>query len=161
MLSAKLIEGFKAPGTKRLEVFDAGLQCFGTRVSPNGRKAWLIRQQGRQRRITIGTYPAISLAEARNLRQEKICEAQLGLFSEEFKASKQTLEEVIPVFIQMHAKPRNRGWRAAERVLSKCGPLNHRPLDEIKRSEVVQVLDTLIASGMTAGTTAHCLLSKH
>jgi hypothetical protein len=74
------------------------------------------------------------------------------LFSEESKASKQTLEEVIPVFIQMHAKPRNRGWRAAERVLSKFGPLNHRPLDEIKRSEVVQVLDTLIASGMTAGT---------
>jgi hypothetical protein len=73
MLSANLMEGFKAPGTKRLEVFDAGLQCFGTRVSPNGRKAWfvVIRQQGRQRRITIGTYPAISLAEARNLRQEK------------------------------------------------------------------------------------------
>ncbi len=65
-LAPKIIEYLKAPGPKRLDVWDTVLQGFGVRVSPNGRKVWfaVVRSNGRQKRVTIGTYPAISLAEA-------------------------------------------------------------------------------------------------
>jgi hypothetical protein len=39
-LAPKIIEYLKAPGPKRLDVWDTVLQGFGIRVSPSGRKAW-------------------------------------------------------------------------------------------------------------------------
>ena len=82
-LSPKLIEHLKAPGPKRLDAWDTVLQCFGVRVSPNGRKTWfvIVRINSRQKRVTIGTYPAISLAEARGEARKSIRDAQLGLIS--------------------------------------------------------------------------------
>jgi hypothetical protein len=66
-LAPKLIDHLEAPGPERLDVWDTVLQCFGVRVSPGGRKTWfvIVRADGRQKRVTIGTYPAVSLAEAR------------------------------------------------------------------------------------------------
>lgn len=65
-LSPKLVEHLKAPGPKRMDVWDSILQCFGVSVSPGGRKSWIViaRVDGRQKRVTIGTYPAVSLAAA-------------------------------------------------------------------------------------------------
>ena len=66
-LSPKIVEHLKAPGPKRMDAWDTVLQCFGVRVSPSGRRTWflIVRVDGRQKRVSIGTYPAISLAEAR------------------------------------------------------------------------------------------------
>jgi hypothetical protein len=66
-LTSKLIEHVKAPGPKRMDLWDIGLPGFGVRVSPNGHKSWFVmaRIDGRQTRFTMGTYPAVSLAEAR------------------------------------------------------------------------------------------------
>jgi hypothetical protein len=69
-LTAKALEYLHARGPKRLDVWDTVLQGFGVRVSPTGRKVWfvVVRPNGAPRRITIGTYPAISLAQAREAR---------------------------------------------------------------------------------------------
>ena len=42
-----------------MDVWDIVLQGFGVRVSPTQRKSWfvIVRVNGRQKRITIGTYP--------------------------------------------------------------------------------------------------------
>ena len=83
-LSPKLVEHLKAPGPKRLDAWDTVLQCFGVRVSPTKRKTWfvIVRADGRQKRITIGTYPAISLAEARVEARKIVRDAQLGVLSD-------------------------------------------------------------------------------
>ena len=85
-LSPKLIEHLKSPGPKRMDVWDTVLQCFGLRISPTGRKAWfvIVRLDGKQKRITIGTYPALSLAEARAearkiIRDARFCRSGFGL----------------------------------------------------------------------------------
>ena len=59
-LTPKMIDYLKAPGPKRMDVWDTVLQAFGVRVSPGGRKTWfvIVRVGGRQKRVTIGTYPA-------------------------------------------------------------------------------------------------------
>jgi site-specific recombinase XerD len=56
-----------------------------------------------------------------------------------------TLGEVIPQFIELYAKPRNRDWQETSRILTKFTSLNHRPINAIKRLEVVRVLDGLAA----------------
>jgi len=84
-LSPKVIEHLKATGPKRMDVWDTVLQCFGVRVSPGGRKTWfvIVRVDGRQKRVSIGTYPAITLAEARAQAHRIIRDAQLGIFDDD------------------------------------------------------------------------------
>lgn len=47
----------------------------------------------------------------------------------------------------MYAKPRNRDWRGTERILTKFKSLNAKPVDQIKRADIVRVLDTIIVGG--------------
>ncbi len=51
---------------ERYEVWEDGRSGLGIRVSPSGRKVWVLmyRFDGRARRMTLGTYPAVSLAAA-------------------------------------------------------------------------------------------------
>jgi hypothetical protein len=125
---------------------------FGVRVSPGGRKTWfvIVRPQGRARRITIGTYPSIQLAEARDAASKLIRDGQLGIVRPS-EMRGQTLRATIPLFIAMYAKPKNRRWRQTERVLWKFEDLFDLPLHQIKRTDAVRVLDQLIGAGMTSG----------
>jgi Arm DNA-binding domain len=102
-LAPKIIEHLKTPGPKRMDVWDTVLQCFGVRISPGSRKTWFVtvRVGGRQKRVTIGTYPAISLAEARGEARMIIGDAQLGMFGDSKKSSALTLGDAVPLFIQL------------------------------------------------------------
>lgn len=146
-MTSKVVEFLNAPGPKRMDVWDTVLQGFGMRVSPTGRKAWfvMVRPDGRPKRVTIGTYPAISLADAREQAGKIIHDVQLGVF--EKPAETPTLGETVPLFIQLYAKPKNRGWKETERLLGDFQTLFNRPIDAIKRSDVVRVLDVMVASG--------------
>ena len=147
-LTPKFVEHVTAPSVKRFEVWDTALQCFGIRVSPTGRKVWfvVVRVDGRQRRMTIGTYPALSLAEARDQARKLIRDAQLGRLTEKHEELL-TLGDAVPLFVQLYAKPKNKGWKEADRLLRKFQSLFARPLTQIKRSDVVRVLDDVVASG--------------
>jgi integrase len=148
-LAPKTIEHLKAPGPRRLEVWDTVLQGFGVRVSTTGRKVWFVvtRVGDRQKRVTIGTYPAVSLAEARDEARKLIRNAQLGVAEDSPASPTLTLGEATPLFINLYAKPKNRSWRACERLLGTFRALADKPLGELKRSDLVRVLDQLIASG--------------
>jgi len=148
-LNSKTVEHLKASEPKRTEVWDTALQSFGIRVSPTGRKVWfvVIRTQRRPKRITIGTYPSISLREARDAARKIIRDAQLGVFEKKPRAATPTLGETIPLFIQLYAKPKNRGWKRVEGLLKPFEALFPLPLQELKRSDVVRALDALVASG--------------
>ncbi len=60
------IAGLK-PKAKIFEVWEDGRTGLGVRMSPKGRKSWnyMYRFGGKARRMTLGTYPAVSLACAR------------------------------------------------------------------------------------------------
>lgn len=130
-----------------MDVWDTVMQGFGVRVSPTGRRTWfvIVRPDGRPKRVTIGTYPAISLAEARERAGKIIRDVQLGVF--EAPAETLTLGETVPLFVQLYAKPKNRGWKETERLLGNFQTLFGKPLHEIKRSYVVRVLDVMVGSG--------------
>ncbi|NQY00593.1 MAG: tyrosine-type recombinase/integrase [Flavobacteriaceae bacterium] len=54
------------PSNKRTDYWHSGLKGFGIRVAPSGRKTWfyLYSQNRIQRRMSLGYYPKVSLAQA-------------------------------------------------------------------------------------------------
>lgn len=55
-----------APSSKQYTIWDTSVPGFGLRVNPGGSKTWTLVTGVRRERITIGRYPLISLAEARD-----------------------------------------------------------------------------------------------
>ena len=71
-----------APKGQRIEFWDSLLPAFGLRVSDHGRKSWVVmyrrKSDGRQKRLTLGTYPAVELSKARSLARDALQEVAEG-----------------------------------------------------------------------------------
>ena len=67
-LTAASIDRIKPPASGQVEYFDKGFPGLALRVSYGGGKSFVYfyRIGGKLRRMTLGTYPAISLAQARD-----------------------------------------------------------------------------------------------
>lgn len=153
-LTPKLIDSLPAATTKRYEVRDEIVTGLMVRVSYTGAKVWCLAAtvKERPRRIKLGTYPVLSLADARDKARDVLRQIQLGIFEKMTEEpGTPTLGEIVPQFIELYAKPRNRSWKPTARVLTKFAPLYDKPIDAIKRGDVVKVLDELVASGMGTG----------
>ena len=66
-LTDAAVKRLKPPKTGQIDVFDQGYPGLALRVSYGGRKAFVFmyRHGGKVHRLSLGTYPAIGLAEAR------------------------------------------------------------------------------------------------
>jgi hypothetical protein len=62
-LTDRAIEALRPKGAQ-YEVWDEARKGFGVRVTPRGIKSfvWLYHFDGKPRRITFGSYPALTLA---------------------------------------------------------------------------------------------------
>jgi hypothetical protein len=66
------VDRTKPPQKGQVDHFDKGFPGLALRVSYGGGKSWVFfyRIGGKLRRMTLGTYPALSLAEARDAWRE-------------------------------------------------------------------------------------------
>jgi integrase len=135
----------KPPAAGRTDVWDSVLPAFGLRVSATGRHVWIaaVRKPGSPHpvRQSIGTYPELSLADARRKARELMADPA-GVVAEQKRAKAATVADVTRQFIERHQKPRNRSWREVERILNReLAPWAHRPMAEITRRDVIELLD--------------------
>src|SRR2546423_5359694 len=77
---ARGIAGLEIPETGRVEYFDRSTPGFGLRVTCSGHRSWICfyRYKGEKRRYTIGTYPQLGLADAREQAKEVLRRAIKG-----------------------------------------------------------------------------------
>ena len=66
-LTAAAVERIRAPATGQADHFDQGYPGLALRVSYGGAKAWVYfyRLYGKQKRLTLGRWPSMSLSGAR------------------------------------------------------------------------------------------------
>jgi integrase len=71
-LTAAAVGRLKPPMAGQVDHFDAGYPGLALRVSYGGGRSWVFfyRWQGKQRRLTLGPWPALELAEAREAWRE-------------------------------------------------------------------------------------------
>ncbi len=123
-LTVKGVESAK-PGPVRKEIPDGDLPGFYLVVQSTGRKSFAYRYRygGKTKKLTIGTYPKLTLADVRALARdaERVVHSG-GDPLEKKKAAKveeQTVEQLCRSFIQDYAKEhtRERSWRETARYL--------------------------------------------
>lgn len=163
--TAKTIENLKAPDGKRISVFDELTPGFGVRISKSGRKSWFLvyRLHSQQHRLTLGHYPLLSLADARAKAHEALKLVELGIDPAEKKAEENKPPDflnVVEQFIELYAKPKNRTWKEADRILRKhvAPHFKNMRIEDITRRDVVKMLDTFVARG--SSTQANRVLAQ-
>jgi hypothetical protein len=78
--TARVVDAIKADPSRQVDYFDSSYKRFGLRVSPGGRKTWIVfyRHNGRPRRMSLGTYPETSLAKAREKARDALTSVDDG-----------------------------------------------------------------------------------
>ena len=118
-LTAKSLAALK-PSEGRVDYFDTNLPGFCVRVTPNGVKTFsvLYRHAGRKRRYTIGTYPPLTLADARDKAKAALRSAEKGqdpAAEKRAQAHADTFTELAELYMERHAKPKKKSWRDDDR----------------------------------------------
>lgn len=134
---------------KRYEVSDG--KGLSIRVTPNGIKSWVFRYQfqGAPRRLTLGNYPGVGLADARQRHAEALQDVQRGvdpgLKAKEKKAKLKaapTFKDLLEEFwtLELSAQPSGAERR---RLIEKdvLRPWGKRKVASITRRDAVLLLD--------------------
>jgi integrase len=134
-LSDRFCDRIKAD--QQTDYFDEAMTGLALRVSPT-KKAWIWLHtglDGKRKRLTFGTYPAISLAAARGKVELMRTELEAGV---PFKA--ETFRAICEEYLR-RAKVRTKAdrQRTLERLVYPS--LGARPIGEIRRSEIIRLLD--------------------
>lgn len=167
--TVRFIESIHPPGEGVEVYWDAAVPSFGLHVYSSGKKTWKImyRVNGRLRNKKIGTYPATSLADAREQAQEVIREAKKGKDILDKRSREMEGDPTFPAlaqaYLEIHAKPKKRQWRTDERLIHKELLSKWKGLRaaEITRRDVIALLDGLVNRGAPIqANRVHALISK-
>src|SRR5262249_17498428 len=106
------------------------------------------------RRYTLGTYPVLSLAEARSRARVLLQQVATGLDPASVKQQERreradTFAALASLYLERHAKARKRSWHIDERILKRellphWGP---RLAKDISRRDVRDLLERMIDRG--------------
>lgn len=143
------------PRAERYELFEAGCPGFGIRISPQGRKTfiYLYRFQGKPKRLTLGTYPTASLADAhlwyaqaRKLLNQGGDPGAIEQSRQEKERRAPAVAALVDEYMERHAKPKKRSWREDARLLNKdvLPVWGHRKAKDITRRDVIALLDAIV-----------------
>lgn len=153
--TSRSIEALKPPlSGGRIEHWDDSLPGFGVRITPQGRKTWVLMFwfNGRQRRLTLGTHPSLPLADARKKAKDALYRASHGTDPASEKRSErqsETFRELAQEYLDRHAKLKKKSWKEDERILARefLPGWRHCKANGISRRDVIHLLDRIIDRG--------------
>jgi integrase len=125
-------------GEVQTDYFDEATRGLALRVGRSGLKSWTYHHtaNGKRARLTFGSYPAISLGAARAKADEARNRGPQAV------AKADTLQAICEDCLR-RADLRTNAWR--KRVLERVvyPVLGAKPIDEVRRSDIVQLLDRI------------------
>lgn len=158
-LTSRFLETVALDPAKRLELPDILTPGLYFIVQPSGAKSWAVRyrHRGKPAKMTLGKYPLLSLADAREAARQALKDAALGNDPAEAKrrqaAALATLPETVGDLCNRyrdeHLKKRVRNWRnnQAEIETHIRPALGRYRLDELTRAHVREMVKGVVAKG--------------
>jgi integrase len=135
------------PGSSgRTDFFDSNVTGLALRVSETGSKSWSLHftaLNGKRARITLGTWPGTSLAEARARAVEAKGEVDQGKDPRSLPGAASFRAVCEEYFERDGKKLRSKEW--CEKALARLvyPRLGARLIGDIKRSEIIRLLDRI------------------
>jgi integrase len=153
-LTDKRVAMMRAPADGRREIFDEIVTGLCFRITKNGARSWsvLYRHEGKLCRQTLGPYPRIPLAKARQMAKEALelvgrgtdpRAARAAAQAEQAQQEADTVAVIVEQFIERYASQRR--WEEPARVLRRdvVPEWGARPIRGITRRDVIELLDTI------------------
>jgi integrase len=151
------IARLKPPTNGRLQVPDGHLTGLWLRVTDRGVKSWSVLYRangGPVRRLTLGRWPAVGVADARSLAREALLTAAKGLDPAALKREQQRqgdrFEDVAAEFVERRCRLRQlRTAREVEAAIGKyfLPAWSGRRVGTITRHDVLKVVDGIADRG--------------
>jgi integrase len=162
------IRGLKSPLAGRAEITDPACRGLCLRVTPAGTKTFGFRARppggGDVERLTLGTYPDLSLRDARaradKLRQQIV--AGKNPFTQKQEAPARSFAALAERYMREHARRHKRSADKDDRnlrlhVLPRWGS---RDFTSIRRADVIALVERLVSAGTpTLANHVHRLIS--
>jgi integrase len=170
-LTAAAVDKIRPPNKGRDEHADAIVKGLWLRVSFTAKKAWTLHYRvageggvnangqqlrGKLRRMTLGTYPQVDLAQAREAARRALELADAGIdpvqhrkdgIAETRRAADNTVAAVVDDFMRRYREPRNspQTVREARSVFDRLvlPDWGDRPISSISRRDVIVLLDRI------------------
>jgi integrase len=151
----KKIQNLK-PKAQRYEEWEGN--GFGVRVTPRGTRSFvcLFRFEGKPRRLTLGTYPNMTLAEAHQAHgeamkklEQRIDPGAITVAEREEDRQAPTVATLVEEYIERWAKARKKSWKVDRRILYKdvLPQWGRRKAQDITRRDVIRLLDNIVDRG--------------
>ena len=152
------IAKINAPSKGRIDITDSITQGLNLRITSNGVKSWCFayRYGGKQRRMTLGRYPDISLIKAREIVRNSRADLAVGedpykLREDKINANVQKQEDQITVrdmakeFIELYAIPNTKKWKTTQKFFDNhiLPALGNNAVKEVRRKDVIKLLDKI------------------
>jgi len=141
LLTDRFCDRAKARGEAQTDYFDATVSGLALRVGRS--KSWSLHysRNGKRVRLTFGTYPSLSLAAARSRALEAKAEIEAG--HDPRSTQQDTLKAICEEYLHRESALRTTAWQRQQLERLVYPRLGDRPIAEIKRSEIVRLLDQI------------------
>jgi integrase len=158
-LTKAAVERLKPPARGQIDYFDKGFPGLALRISYGGGKSWVFfyRIAGKLRRMTLGTFPALSLADARKAWRSARDDAQEGrdpAISRKRGKSAADFAAVAREWLQRDRgkkkSPRKpSSQREMERIVEReLVPVwGHRDIAKISKRDVIELIEGIADRG--------------
>jgi len=166
-LSDRFVKTLRATGG-RTDYYDAGSTGLVLRVAVSGRKSWCVvyRVRRRKRRMTLGTYPAVTLAAARKKAREARAQVQLETIDPALARLDgrrgESVADLCAEYLERHAKRHKRSWKEDERIINAevLPRWRYRPVKQLTRSDVRDAIEEIAERAPTMANRVLALVRK-
>ena len=164
-MTDKLIRSIISDPNKRIEISDTERAGLRFRMSPKGNASWLYQKKikgGKRRGFKLGSFPLMSLAEARSAALEIQVQAEHGIdpiqaaqdandLIEAEKLSQKSVKVILDIYIKNHVEQELKiGQSRYERKRQLHSALSNyynTPMSKLSRSDLQSLIDAKQSEG--------------
>ncbi len=153
-LTSRKLDSLKSPKAGQADFWDEDLPGFGVRISAAGRKTWTVMYRlGRRKvRLTLGTYPPVPLAKARDEAKAALARVQGGgdpAAERRAERDADSFGQLAAAYIEKYAKPNKRSWKTDQEVLNRdvLPKWRHRRAGDINRRDARDLVQGIVDRG--------------
>ena len=141
------VQSLKPDPTKHKIYYDETIKGFGVRVSKGGTKAFVLSVGKNRDRTTIGQYPIVSLAKAREVAKDLLAKRQLERHQPK-RPERKPLGDALDLYNEQHlSKLAERTSKEQRRLFNRhLGKLKSRDLSDIATDDITRITDKIAPS---------------